>query len=65
MNTIQESEQSSLDVKRIQSLTDAVFAIVITILSLTLVVPPGENDAGLKRFLSDQILPKLFIFFSI
>jgi uncharacterized membrane protein len=63
MDSLQDKEHASLDVKRIQSLTDAVFAIVITILSLTLVVPPGENDEGLKRFLSDQILPKLFIFF--
>ncbi len=53
----------SLDVRRIQSLSDSVFAIVITILSFTLVVPPNENDEGLKRFLWDQILPKLFIFF--
>lgn len=63
MDSLQDKEHASLDVKRIQSLTDAVFAIVITILSLTLVVPPGENDEVLKRFLSDQILPKLFIFF--
>lgn len=54
---------ASLDVRRIQSLSDSVFAIVITILALTLVVPPGENEEGLKRFLWDQILPKLFIFF--
>ena len=53
----------SLDVRRIQSLSDSVFAIVITILSFTLVVPANENDEGLKRFLWDQILPKLFIFF--
>lgn len=44
-------------------LTDSVFAIVITILSFTLVVPPGENEEGIKRFLWDQIFPKLFIFF--
>lgn len=63
MDSLQDNEHASLDVKRIQSLTDAVFAIVITLLSLALVVPPGENDEGLKRFLLDQILPKLFIFF--
>jgi len=63
MESLRERRQASLDVKRIQSLTDAVFAIVITILSLTLVVPPGENEEGLRRFLWDQILPKLFIFF--
>jgi uncharacterized membrane protein len=63
MDSLQDKEHASLDVKRIQSLTDAVFAIVITLLSLALVVPPGENDEGLKRFLLDQILPKLFIFF--
>ena len=54
---------TELNVNRIQALTDAVFAIVITILSLTLVVPPGEDDEGLKRFMWDQIIPKLFIFF--
>jgi uncharacterized membrane protein len=54
---------ASLDEHRIQSLSDSVFAIVITILAFTLVVPPGENDEGLRRFLWDQILPKLFIFF--
>jgi uncharacterized membrane protein len=59
-NTINFTE---LNVNRIQALTDAVFAIVITILSLTLVVPPGEDDEGLKRFMWDQIIPKLFIFF--
>ena len=63
MDTLRERRHASLDVKRIQSLTDSVFAIVITILSLTLVVPPGENDEGIRRFLWDQILPKLFIFF--
>jgi len=54
---------TELNVNRIQALTDAVFAIVITILSLTLVIPPGENENELKRFLLDQIIPKLFIFF--
>jgi uncharacterized membrane protein len=54
---------ANLDVRRIQSLSDSVFAIVITILLFTLVVPSGENDEGLRRFLWDQILPKLFIFF--
>ncbi|MEO0001118.1 MAG: hypothetical protein RL766_1164 [Bacteroidota bacterium] len=54
---------TELNVNRIQALTDAVFAIVITILSLALVVPPGEDDEGLKRFMWDQIIPKLFIFF--
>lgn len=64
MNSLRETSlQVSLDVKRIQSLTDSVFAIVITILSLTLVIPAGENDQGVKHFLWDQILPKLFIFF--
>jgi uncharacterized membrane protein len=63
MDSIRERRQASLDVKRIQSLTDAVFAIVITILSLTLVVPPGEDNEGLKHFLREEILPKLFIFF--
>jgi uncharacterized membrane protein len=28
-----------------------------------LVVPPGEDDQGLNRFMWDQIIPKLFIFF--
>jgi uncharacterized membrane protein len=54
---------ANLDVRRIQSLSDSVFAIVITILSFTLVVPAGENNDGVRRFLWDQILPKLFIFF--
>jgi uncharacterized membrane protein len=54
---------TELNVNRIQSLTDAVFAIVITILSLALVVPPGEDEENLKRFMLDQIIPKLFIFF--
>ena len=59
-NIIQFTE---LNVNRIQALTDAVFAIVITILSLSLVVPPGEDEQNLKRFMFDQIIPKLFIFF--
>ena len=59
-NIIQFTE---LNVNRIQALTDAVFTIVITILSLSLVVPPGEDEQNLKRFMFDQIIPKLFIFF--
>lgn len=54
---------TELNVNRIQALTDAVFAIVITILSLSLVVPPGEDEENLKSFMLDQIIPKLFIFF--
>lgn len=54
---------TELNVNRIQALTDAVFAIVITILSLTLMVPAGEDEQNLKRFMLDQIIPKLFIFF--
>jgi uncharacterized membrane protein len=63
MDSKRAERLASLDVRRIQSLSDSVFAIVITILAFTLVVPAGENDEGLKRFLWDQILPKLFIFF--
>jgi uncharacterized membrane protein len=54
---------SELNVNRIQALTDAVFAIVITILSVALVIPPGENENNLTSFLLDQVIPKLFIFF--
>lgn len=54
---------SELNVNRIQALTDAVFAIVITILSFTLVVPTGEDEQNVKRFMQEQIIPKLFIFF--
>jgi uncharacterized membrane protein len=54
---------SELNVTRIQALTDAVFAIVITILSFTLVVPTGEDEMNLKTFMLDQLIPKLFIFF--
>jgi len=54
---------TELNVNRIQALTDAVFAIVITILSFTLVIPPGEKETDLKNFLLDQVIPKLFIFF--
>ena len=59
-NIIQFTE---LNVNRIQALTDAVFAIVITILSLALVVPAGEDEQNVKKFMLDQIIPKLFIFF--
>jgi len=54
---------SELNISRIQALTDAVFAIVITILSLTLEVPTGENETNIEKFLLDQLIPKLFIFF--
>jgi uncharacterized membrane protein len=54
---------SELNVNRIQALTDAVFAIVITILSVALVIPPGENENNLTSFLLDLVIPKLFIFF--
>jgi len=46
---------TELNVNRIQSLTDAVFAIVITILSLALVVPPGDTHFNHHHMIKTNI----------
>lgn len=53
---------TDLDVKRVHSLTDGVFAIVITLLALDLKVPAGMSHEQVLGFLSDEISPRLIVF---
>ena len=52
-----------LDVKRIQALTDATFAVAITITILGINVIPGLKHDDLVDFIFYEIIPALFIYF--
>src|SRR5579885_3445584 len=53
---------ADLDIKRIQSLTDGIFAVVSTILILELKIPQGLDHDTLVRFIFSDIIFKLLIF---
>lgn len=55
--------KNELDVHRIQNLTDALFAIVLTFLSIGMIVPRGLNHTNLITYLLNENFPKLLIFF--
>jgi uncharacterized membrane protein len=52
-----------LDIKRIQSLTDGVFAIAMTIIILEIEIPEGLNPVDLYRHFVGQTLQEFFIYF--
>ncbi|ULQ56213.1 TMEM175 family protein [Flavihumibacter rivuli] len=52
----------NLDVKRIQGLTDAVFAVAMTILIIEIRIPEGLNADVLSRYFFEKILPELFVY---
>lgn len=54
--------QYRLDTKRIQSLTDATFAVAMTILILEVKVPPGLDPKELNHYFISDIFPELFIY---
>jgi uncharacterized membrane protein len=51
-----------LDIRRIQSLTDAVFAIAMTIIILEIKIPPGMGYDDLKHYFIEHTLRQLFIY---
>jgi len=52
----------NLDIKRIQGLSDAVFAVAMTILILDIHVPTGLQHLELKTVLIKGIMPALFVY---
>lgn len=53
---------SELDLKRIQSLTDASFAVAMTILILEVKIPPGLHRPELNHHFFFTAIPELFIY---
>ncbi len=53
---------TELDIKRIQSLTDAIFAVAMTILILEVRIPAGLSGADLLHYFSSHSLLDLFIY---
>ena len=54
--------ENELNIKRIQSLTDATFAVAMTILILEVKVPPGLSQDVLVNHFKDHTWRSLFIF---
>lgn len=52
-----------LDIKRIQGLTDATFAVAMTVLILEIEIPGGLNSTHLFEIIFKEIVPSLFIYF--
>ncbi len=52
-----------LDTRRIQALTDATFAVAMTILVLDIEITPGLNHSELISSVFNNILPTLFTYF--
>ena len=52
-----------LDIKRIQALSDATFAVAMTIIILGINIKTGLNHSDLVKFLFNEIFPSLFIYF--
>lgn len=52
-----------LDIKRIQSLTDGVFAIAMTIIILEIKIPEGLDPDTLYRHFMVETLQEIFIYF--
>lgn len=56
------STETELSIKRIQSLTDATFAVAMTILILEVKVPPGLSEEVLTGHFLNHTLRSLFIY---
>jgi uncharacterized membrane protein len=52
-----------LDIKRIQALTDAIFAVAMTILILEIKIPNDLNQASLRSYFSSTTLPDFLVYF--
>lgn len=59
---IEDKKIAVLDIKRIQSLSDGIFAVACTILILELKIPDGLDHVALVRYLSTAIIYKALIF---
>lgn len=55
-------EEGKLDIHRIQSLTDATFAVAMTILILEIKIPPGLTKNELLQYFMDYSLFDLLIY---
>lgn len=58
-----ETDFSGLDLKRIQGLTDATFAVAMTITVLEITVSSGLNHSELSEYVRVHLVPSLFIYF--
>ncbi|MCD6064825.1 MAG: rane protein [Flavipsychrobacter sp.] len=54
---------TELDIKRIQSLTDSIFAVAMAILILSVKIPVAFTGAGLRNYFLHHTLSELFIYF--
>jgi hypothetical protein len=52
-----------LDTSRIQTLTDAIFAVAMTIIILEIKLPPDLSSHKLVRYFFHNTLPELLIYF--
>jgi uncharacterized membrane protein len=55
--------EPKLDNKRVQSLTDGTFAIVMTVLILEINIPSGLTEDQLINYFYDKEIPALIVFF--
>jgi len=52
-----------LDVKRIQALTDAIFAVVMTLLILEIKIPNSLSQADLRKYFVDTAICDFLVYF--
>ena len=52
-----------LDVKRIQALTDAIFAVVMTLLILEIKIPNSLSEADLRKYFVDTAICDFLVYF--
>lgn len=57
------TSETELDIKRIQALTDAAFAVAMTILILQIRIPIGLSSIELKKYFLEHTFSELFIYF--
>jgi uncharacterized membrane protein len=57
------TSETELDIKRIQALTDAAFAVAMTILILEIKIPAGLSSTELNKYFLEHTFSELFIYF--
>ena len=55
-------KSSLLDIRRINSLTDATFGVAMTILILSVEMPVGLTAENMKLMFKDHVLPSLLVY---
>lgn len=55
--------RNELDSRRIQALTDATFAVALTIMILEIKIATGINHADLIKYIFNEIIPSLSVYF--